>query len=131
MHRSLKSALRHGNTFMTMEEQQVWFSHYRKEFNHERPHEALNGSTPGVVWRPSYRSWDGNVPEYVYPEGARLWRVMSKGVIHTGKSVFLSEALIGEYIMMEEQDDGLEAIIFNGLTLAYYDRNAQCIIRID
>ncbi|WP_330984965.1 MULTISPECIES: hypothetical protein [Enterobacterales] len=30
---------------------------------------------------------------------------------HTGKSVFLSEALIGEYIMMEEEDDGLEAIV--------------------
>lgn len=131
MHRSLKSALRHGNTFMTMEEQQRWFSHYREEFNHERPHEALNGTTPGAVWSRSARSWDGSVPVYEYPEGARLFRVMSKGVIHTGKSVFLSEALIGEYIMMEEEDDGLEAIIFNGMTLAYYDRKAQCIIRID
>ena len=42
-------------------------------------------------------------------------------------TVFLSEALTGEYIMLEEQDDGLEAIIFNGITLAYYDRkNPEC-----
>jgi hypothetical protein len=41
MHRSLKSALAQGNTFMTMEEQQRWFSDYREEFNYERPHEAL------------------------------------------------------------------------------------------
>lgn len=131
MHRSLKSALKHGNTFMTLEQQQAWFSHYREEFNNERPHEALGGATPGKIWSPSARNWDGKVPDYVWPAGARLYRVMSKGVIHIGKSVFLSEALIGEYIMLEEKDDGLEAIIFNGITLAYYDRTTQSVIRID
>ncbi|MFP5977227.1 hypothetical protein [Enterobacter mori] len=39
-------------------------------------------------------------------------------------TVFLSEALTGEYIM-------LEAIIFNGITLAYYDRKSQSVVRID
>ncbi|WP_438437930.1 integrase core domain-containing protein, partial [Kluyvera sichuanensis] len=120
-----------GNIFRTLEEQQAWFSHYREEFNQERPHEALGGTTPGEVWRPSSRSWDGKVPEYEWPEGARLYRVMSKGVIHIGKEVFLSEALLGEYIMLEEKDDGVEAIIFNGITLAYYDRKSRSIIRID
>ncbi|ENE5101923.1 transposase, partial [Enterobacter hormaechei] len=43
MHRSLKSAVKQGNIFMTMEEQQRWFSGYREEFNYERPHEALAG----------------------------------------------------------------------------------------
>ncbi|WP_420170153.1 integrase core domain-containing protein, partial [Enterobacter intestinihominis] len=69
MHRSLKSAVKQGNTFMTMEEQQRWFSDYREEFNYERPHEALAGATPGTVWQPSGRHWDGRVPEYAYPEG--------------------------------------------------------------
>jgi hypothetical protein len=45
-------------------------------------------------------------------------------------TVFLSEALTDEYIMLEEQDDGLEAIIFNGITLAYYDRKTQSVVRI-
>lgn len=63
MHCSLKRALAQGNTFMTMEEQQRWFSDYREEFNHERPHEALAGATPGTVWQPSKRQWDGRVPE--------------------------------------------------------------------
>lgn len=40
-------------------------------------------------------------------------------------TVFLSEALTDEYIMLEEQDDGTEAIIFNGITLAYYDRKPR------
>lgn len=131
MHRSLKGALKHGNIYTTLEQQQAWFSLYRKEFNNERPHEALGGTTPGQIWTPSARSWDGKVPDYDWPAGARLYRVMSKGVIHIGKSVFLSEALIGEYIMLEEKDDGLEAIIFNGITLAYYDRKTQSVLRID
>jgi len=131
MHLSLKGALKHGNIYTTLEQQQAWFSLYRKEFNNERPHEALGGTTPGQIWTPSARSWDGKVPDYDWPAGARLYRVMSKGVIHIGKSVFLSEALIGEYIMLEEKDDGLEAIIFNGITLAYYDRTTQSVIRID
>ncbi|ELP5717448.1 hypothetical protein U3C44_22900 (plasmid) [Enterobacter asburiae] len=41
-------------------------------------------------------------------------------------TVFLSEALTDEYIMLEEQDDDLEAIVLNGITLAYYDRKPEC-----
>lgn len=133
MHRSLKSALAQGNTFMTMEEQQRWFSDYREEFNYERPHEALAGVTPGTVWHPSKRQWDGRVPDYAYPSGGTVYRVKSRGTLYMGKkgTVFLSEALTDEYIMLEEQDDGLEAIIFNGITLAYYDRKTQSVVRID
>ncbi|WP_431639877.1 transposase, partial [Enterobacter roggenkampii] len=133
MHRSLKSALAQGNTFMTMEEQQRWFSDYREEFNYERPHEALAGATPGTVWHPSKRQWDGRVPDYAYPSGGTVYRVKSRGTLYMGKkgTVFLSEALTDEYIMLEEQDDGLEAIIFNGITLAYYDRKTQSVVRID
>lgn len=46
-----------------------------------------------------------------------------------GGTVFLSEALTGEYIMFYKQNDGLEAIIFNGITLAYYDRKTQSVVR--
>lgn len=44
-------------------------------------------------------------------------------------TVFLSEALTGEYIMLFEQNDGLTAIISNGTTLAYYDRKTQSVVR--
>lgn len=39
--------------------------------------------------------------------------------------VFLSEALTGDHIMPEKQDDDLEAIIFNGIILAYYHRKLR------
>ncbi|MCP6542173.1 hypothetical protein NL485_29480, partial [Klebsiella pneumoniae] len=73
------------------------------------------------------------VPEYAYPEGGTVYRVESRGTLYMGKkgTVFLSEALTDEYIMLEEQDAGLEAIIFNVITLAYYDRTTQSVLRID
>ncbi|RJT17835.1 integrase core domain-containing protein, partial [Buttiauxella izardii] len=131
MHRSLKHSLSFGNRRATLEEQQAWFDSYREEFNRERPHEALGGLTPGGIWVPSPRKWDGKTPEVSYPEGAKVYRVGPKGVIHIGKRVFLNQALRGEYVMLEEREDGLEAIIFNRMDLAYYDRRKQSIIRID
>ncbi|MGK7245318.1 transposase [Buttiauxella agrestis] len=131
MHRSLKHSLSFGNRRATLEAQQAWFDSYREEFNQERPHEALGGLTPGGIWVPSPRQWDGKTPEVSYPEGARLYRVRSKGDIYIGKRLFVNQALRGEYVMLEERGDGLEAIIFNRMDLAYYDRRKQSIIRID
>lgn len=131
MHRSLKYSLSFGNRRASLEAQQAWFDSYRREFNQERPHEALGDLTPGGIWVPSPRRWDGKTPEVSYPEGARLYRVRTKGDIYIGKRLFLNQALRGEYVMLEERDDGLEAIIFNQMDLAYYDRRKQSIIRID
>ncbi|RJT17268.1 transposase, partial [Buttiauxella izardii] len=83
------------------------------------------------IWVPSPRKWDGKTPEVSYPEGAKVYRVRSKGDIYIGKRLFLNQALRGEYVMLEEREDGLEAIIFNRMDLAYYDRRKQSIIRID
>lgn len=131
MHRSLKYSLSFDNRHSTLEAQQAWFDHYREEFNRERPHEALGELIPGGIWVPSPRQWDGKTPEVSYPEGARIYRVGPKGVIHIGKRMFLNQALRGEYVMLEEREDGVDVIIFNRMDLAYYDRRKQSIIRID
>lgn len=131
MHRSLKAGLSYNNIRQTMEEQQAWFSDYRYEFNHERPHEALGGATPSSVWMPSPRQWDGRVPEIIYPAGARLYKVAEKGDIRLGKRLFVSEALRGEYVMLKEVDEGLDVVLFDRMILAYYDRAKHSIIRID
>ena len=131
MHRSLKAGLRCGNIYATLEEQQVWFNHYRHEFNHERPHDVHNGQTPSSQWTTSSREWDGKVPEVIYPDNARLYKVQHNGDIYPGTRLFLSEALQGEYVMMKEVDDGLYMVLFDRLILAYYDKAEHCILRID
>lgn len=132
MHRSLKAGMKHGHIYRTLEEQQVWFNHYRHEFNNERPHGAHNGKTPSSQWIPSKKQWDGKVREVEYPENARLYRVHAKGNISPdSRLLFLSESLRGEYVMMKEVDDGLHMILFDRLILAYYDSIEKCILRID
>jgi hypothetical protein len=37
--------------------QQVRFNRFRREFNEERPHEALEQETPGSVYEPSARQF--------------------------------------------------------------------------
>lgn len=131
MHKSLKAAMSHGNIFQTLEEQQAWFSHWREEFNHERPHESLGDKPPASHWRPSERQWDGREPEVHYEEGARIYRVREKGEIRLNGRLFLSEALKGEDVEFREVDERLDAIHFGKMLLAYYDRAERRIIRID
>ena len=47
-------------------QQQARFDEFVSEFNDERPHEALKMKTPGEVYRPSSRAYDG-LPEVEYP----------------------------------------------------------------
>lgn len=128
MHRSLKAAMSHGNIYTTLEEQQAWFSRWRKEFNQERPHE---NKPPASCWAPSARKWDGLVPEVHYPEGAKLYKVGEKGDLRLDGRTFLSASLSGEYVRFLEVDDGIDVILFDRLILAYYDREERRIIRID
>lgn len=49
--------------------------------------------------------------------------------IKLADNLFLSEALRGEYVRLVEVDDGLDAILFDRLILAWYDRREKRIIR--
>ncbi len=48
-------------------QQQARFDEFIKEFNEERPHEALAMKRPANVYRPSAEPYDGKLPELAYP----------------------------------------------------------------
>ena len=123
--------MNHGKIFTTQAEQQAWFSIWREEFNHQKPHEAHGNQTPASQWTPSLRQWNGKVPEVVYPEGAKLYKVGVKGDVRLNGRMFLSAALRAEYVRFVEVDDGIDVILFDRLMLAYYGRAEKRIIRID
>lgn len=117
---------------LTLEEQQVWFNHYRHEFNFVRSHNVHHGKTPSSQWIPSVKQWDGVVREVEYLKDAHLYKLHAKGNISAeSRLLFLSESLRGEYVMMKEVDDGLHVILFDRLILAYYDSIERQILRID
>jgi transposase InsO family protein len=77
----------------TVTEETVRLERWRRDFNTERPHEALAMQTPADIYRSSPRHLS-DVKPYVYPAGFEKRRVQEDGCIHfRGQCVNFSEAL--------------------------------------
>jgi transposase InsO family protein len=80
---------------------QSWLDDFRQEYNHLRPHEALDMKTPASVWRPSARTYDRNPPVWEYPEGAEVVRLESNGRLKLdGKRWQVCSPLAGEPVQL-------------------------------
>ena len=119
MHRSLKLEVHRADDWRA---QQRELDRFRHDFNHVRPHEALQMQTPASVYEPSPRSYPARVAEVEYPDSMRVRRVKSHGHFRwKTHDVFLSEVLWGEPIGLEENDDGIFTVYFAHLPLARFD----------
>lgn len=110
--------------------QQGVFAKYRREFNEERPHEALGMRTPAEVYRPSTRSYPGRVPEMEYGGGFQVRRVSGQGrFLWRAHRVALSPLLAGEWVGFEETDDELYAVYYGPVFLGWLDGWRQTFVR--
>ncbi len=93
MHRDIRMELQ-GIIEGDLDNHQAAFDVWRKEFNTERPHEALSMKTPAEIYRGSDVSYTGQVPEIVYPKDMIVRQVSSSGVlcIHN-RRIFMSQCL--------------------------------------
>lgn len=117
MHRTLKAeatrppAARLGT-------QQRKFNRFREEFNHERPHEALDQETPASVYEPSRRKMPNKLPPLEYPDRFELRYVSANGGIRWNKGwINVSIVCAGENVGLEEIDDGIWNVYFGPLKL--------------
>lgn len=103
--------------------QQKAFTLFVREFNSDRPHEALGNATPDSVYQPSPRSYDGRVAEFEYPGHYLVKKVTRAGCVRFGThgQPFFSLALIGEYLGFEEVDDGIWNVYFGDFLLGKLD----------
>ncbi|WP_039378522.1 DDE-type integrase/transposase/recombinase [Parachlamydia acanthamoebae] len=130
MHRSLKTGMIYDRLYNDLSLQQDWFDHYVAEFNNERPHESLNGLTPGHIYKRSQREYDGKTPQMTLPDDKLLKKVGSHGLIRWGSQrIFVSEVLDGEYVCLTQEDERLWRVEFGPLLLGYLDNQAKKIIR--
>lgn len=121
MHKTLKAETTRPPAH-AMRSQQVKFDHFRKEFNHVRPHEALNQNTPASVHVPSPRQMPSRVPPLEYPDRFEKRYVSANGGIRWNKQwVNVSSTCIGEYVGLEEIDDGVWNVYFGALRLGRLD----------
>lgn len=108
--------------------QQRRFARFCREYNHERPHEALQNDVPANRYQPSSRPLPARLPAVVYPGHFEIRRASNVGCVSwAGHPLFLSDALVGEDIGFEEVDDGLWTIWFASVALARYDERHRTL----
>jgi transposase InsO family protein len=125
----------------TFRAQQRAFDMFRREYNHERPHEALGDETPATCYAPSGRPYPRQLPHPEYPAHFRVERAYPNGVISFRDTQwYLTNCLAGELVGLEEVDDDRWKVYFGPIELGLLDvRNAKArgyrqfglLVRID
>ena len=103
-------------------EEQIWrMQRFQREYNFERPHEALYMQTPASIYCTSDRKWDGKLrnPEYSQ-ESTFVRKVGSNGCIRFKKEYFIGQVLAREYISFRETDGGFE-IYYGPVYLGFFN----------
>jgi transposase InsO family protein len=97
------------------EEQQLWLDEFRQEYNHLRPHEALQMKTPAAVWSKSARPYQPHPPAWEYEAGAEVRKISTQGHLSVaGRRWEISRALVGEWVQLIRLDERI---------LVYYCRS--------
>jgi putative transposase len=117
MHRTLKADTTRPPAANRRAQQQR-FNRFREEFNHQRPHEALDMRTPAALCAPSPRPRPSKLPPLEYPDRFEARYVSANGGIRWNRRwVNVSITCAGEYVGLEEIDDGVWNIDFGPLKL--------------
>lgn len=117
MHRTLKAETTRP-VAGSLSAQQRKFNAFREEFNNERPHEALDMETPASCYQPSRRAMASKLPKLEYPDRFEVRSVSDNGGIRWNCGwVNVSVVCAGEYVGLEEIDNGLWNVYFGPLKL--------------
>jgi transposase InsO family protein len=110
--------------------QQKSFDRFRKKYNQQRPHESLKNKTPGDVYVCSFREFPDRGPEINYPDHMEVRKVHPKGHIKWLSSLFyISEALVGENVGLEQISEKHCRIHFGHVKLAVLDTETKKMLR--
>jgi len=121
MHRTLKAEATIPPS-PSMKAQQNRFERFRRDFNEERPHEALAMKRPAEIYQPSPRQFPSEPPSYYYPMHFHVRRVSRDGTIRMhAKQFFISSTLREDYVGLEEVDDGVFDLFFCFYQIGRYD----------
>lgn len=120
MHLTLKKEACRPAQMNTLQ-QQARFDDFVSEFNAERPHEALEMKTPGDLYRPSRRPYEG-LPEVAYPLHDRDILVTACGrICMHRKKINISTVMAGQRLGIKEVDDAIWLVSFMAYDLGYID----------
>jgi transposase InsO family protein len=119
LHRTLKEAV---TIERTLGLQQHVFDEFRRDYNEERPHEALGQNPPASIYVPSKRDFPHRLLAVDYPDSWLRRCVRHNGEIKwRGQRLYVSPSLTGQSIGLEPLADGLWAIHFMTQALGILD----------
>jgi putative transposase len=121
MHRELKRETARPAA-ASVRAQQRRFDTFVHRYNTERPHDGIGGVPPASRWEPSPRPYPERVPSPEYPAHVEVRRVSTAGTfrLQSGQP-FLSHALRGQDIGLEEVGDGIWNIVYYTTLLGRID----------
>ncbi len=112
-------------------QQQAKFDAFIEEFNHQRPHEALEMKSPAQVYIASPRLYQ-DIPEPHYPFHDRTVMVTSCGRLCLyRKKINLSKSLAGQAVGVKEVDHGIWLVSFMDYDLGYIDLEEKTLQPLD
>jgi len=112
-------------------QQQARFDDFVKEFNEERPHEALDMKPPAEVYNPSPRTYEG-LPDLAYPLHDRDVLVTACGrICMHRKRINVSTVLAGQRLGIKEVDEGIWIVSFMSYDLGFIDLEQKTLQPLD
>ena len=112
------------------QERQAAFDTWRREFNEERPHQALGMRMPAELYQPSARKWSGTPEQISYP-GMATRRVKKAGAIYyEDQRIFISQALAGWDLGLRYRTQEVIEVYFAQLLLGVLETPTAAFIPI-
>ena len=127
LHRTMKAELLQGRRFLDFAAAQAGLDRWRRHYNHDRPHESLDGEVPSSRYRMSRRSMPTALPEPEYLDDDRVGRVRRNGCLRCrpdGRRVDLqlSIAFAGQLAAVRPStEDGIFHVWFSRYRIAEVD----------
>lgn len=125
MHRTLKAETTRPPA-CDLRAQQRAFQRFRRRYNTERPHAALDGATPASRYAASPRAYPAQLSALEYPGHFAVKRVTNAGTIRfKAKLLFLANALKQHHVGLEESDDGVRSLYLGAVLLGKIDERTM------
>ncbi|MBC8770641.1 transposase [Arenibacter sp. BSSL-BM3] len=136
MHRDLKAACAKPSAY-DLKAQQRRLNHFVKEYNHIRPHEALDMKTPADMHDFSTRPFPEKIPNFDYDANYKVLKVTQNGSIRWKSYywVYVTAALMGKYVGIQEMGNGIWRVFYRNTFLGFFDekylRNKEQATRLE
>lgn len=127
MHRTLKQETTRPAAKNILQQQEL-FDKFKKDYNHERPHEALGMDYPAKRYQPSLKQYANELPQPDYSIFDSTRIVSTNGSIwlpKVGIPCFLTRSLAGHPVGLREIETETWLVNFFGIDLGYAMRFGQ------